>query len=261
MRTLTCLALVCLWTCHAVAEPEIKGSAPELTQFLAGVPKTAAITAEAEVRVPAHRAVLSLRITTEHKSLQEALRYNNEVRGKLSERLKGLGISADRIQASRFSSTPKYGMFAEKAKSYRVENQVRITVNDDKEFQSAAGMVDLWSEVQYTGVEFEYTDRDASKQKALSQACDNANERRKMYEEKFGVKLTPVRFNEGDIAQMELGRDYSGSSYGSRAANEAPAAPATRPYSSMTSSEGSASSFGELVYTARVTVECSVQSK
>jgi hypothetical protein len=128
MQKLTTLGFVLLLAIKAHGEPEIKGTAPELAQFLNGVPKTVAVTGEAEVRVPANRAVLSLKVVTENRSLQEALRANAELRGKLTEYLKKLGIPADRIQASKFSSTPKFGMFGEKAKSYRVENEMRTSV-------------------------------------------------------------------------------------------------------------------------------------
>ena len=99
MRKLAAIGLVSLIGFHAFAEPEIKGTASELAQFINGVPKTVAVTGEAEVRVPANRAVLSLKVVTENKSLQEALRANAELRGKLAEYLKKLSIPADRIQS------------------------------------------------------------------------------------------------------------------------------------------------------------------
>ena len=255
MRKLAAIGLVSLIGIHALAEPEIKGTAPELAQFLNGVPKTVAVTGEAEVRVPANRAVLSLKVVTENRSLQEALRANAELRGKLAEYLKKLGIPADRIQASKFSSTPKFGMFGEKAKSYRVENEMRISVQDEKEFQKATGAVDTWAEVQYDGVEFEYADKEAQKQNAIAKACDNAAERKKIYEDKFGLKLAPARFNEGEVAQRNAGPANYAVAKGDRSStswSSAPSAPAA---------EESVSSFGELVYTARVTVEYSVQPK
>jgi uncharacterized protein YggE len=198
---------------------------------------------------------VTLRVATESRSLQDALRQNQELRGKLADHLKRQGIPADRIQGSKFSSTPKYGMFGEKAKSYRVENMIRVAVQDEKEFQSAAAAVDQWPEVQYGEVEFEYADREALKTKAVSLACDNANERKKIYEQKLGVKLTPARFNEGEVTQKAGEREYD-SSYSRKGPS------GVAPMSSSVggaSIEGSVSSFGELVYTARVVVEYTVQ--
>jgi uncharacterized protein YggE len=171
--------------------------------------------------------------------------------------LKKQGISADRIHAAKFSSTPKHWIFSEKAKSYRIENLMRVAVQDEKEFQGAAGAVDLWTEVQFAGVEFEYADRESSKKRAVSQACDIANERAKMFEEKFGLKLTPRSFSEGIAGQREMQAGNYGIStkqlYTSEAASSA--AP------TAVAADESISSFGELVYTARVTVEYTVQPK
>jgi len=257
MLKLTTFCVVLLVGFQAWAEPEIKGTAPELAQFLNGVPKTVTVTGEAEVRVPANRAVLSLKVVTENKSLQEALRANAELRGKLAEYMKKQGIPADRIQASKFSSTPKFGMFGEKAKSFRVENAMRISVQDEKEFQSATGAVDLWSEVQYDGVEFEYADKETQKQNAIARACDNAADRKKIYEDKFGLKLAPARFNEGEVAQRNAGPANSYASYAGERGLDLKSTSGS--YASATGEY--ATSFGELVYTARVAVEYSVQPK
>lgn len=256
MRKLATISLISLLGIHLLAEPEIKGTAPELAQFINGLPKTVSVTGEAEVRVPANRAVLSLKVVTENRSLQEALRANAELRGKLAEYLKKQGITADRIQASKFSSTPKFGMFGEKAKSYRVENEMRISIQDEKEFQGATGAVDAWAEVQYDGVEFEYADKEAQKQNAIARACDNAGEQKKIYEDKFGLKLTPVIFEGGAAAQENT---VPADSYTGR--NRRAVGVTTLSGSSATAAEESVSSFGELVYTARVTVGYTVQPK
>jgi uncharacterized protein YggE len=257
-------SLACLLAASVIvrAEPEIKGTAPELAQFLSSVPKIVSVTGEAEIRVPVHHAVVTLRVTTENKSLAEALRSNSEMRSKLADRLKQQGIGADRIQASKFSSTPKFGLFSDKARSYRVENTIRVTLLDEKEFQIVASAVDSFAEVQLGGIEFEYTDREALKQKAISRACDNANERKKIYEEKLTLKLTPVSVAEGAIlSQNAANAGYamnektaltSGLRYNSASVN-APAVAEETPES--------VSSFGELVYTAHVTIEYTAQSK
>lgn len=240
----------------ASAEPEIKGTPAELAQYINGVPKTVTVTGEAEVRVPAHRAVVSLRVTTENHSLQEAFRLNLEVRGKITEALKKQGISADRIQPSKFSSTPRFGMFSDKAKSYRVENVVRVTVLDENEFQAAAGTVDAYPEVQYGGVEFEYADKEVLKQQAVAKAIDNAKERAKAYEDKLTLKLTPVSFGEGiPVETNAAAANYANGSYFGKSAEMV----VTERAPSET--EESVSSFGELLYTATVNIEYSVQAR
>src|SRR6267142_5485110 len=183
----TLIAVFCLFIVqHVLAEPEIKGNPNELTQYLSSVPKTVIVTGEAEVRMPADKVIVSLKVSTENKSLHEALRLNNEVRSKVGNYLQKQGIPADRAKASRFSSTPKFGIFGEKAKSYRVDNLVKVAVQDEKELQIAASAVDSWSEVQFLGAEFEHMNKDALKSKAIAEACENAESRRKIFEEKLG---------------------------------------------------------------------------
>ena len=67
----------------ASAEPELKGTAVELTQYLTAVPQLVALTGESEMKVPADRAVVSLMVVTENKSLQEASRLNQEARARM----------------------------------------------------------------------------------------------------------------------------------------------------------------------------------
>ena len=249
------LVLVTVGILHLVAfslfgEPEIKGTASELAQFINGAVKTASVGGESEIRVAASRAVLTLAVITENKLLQEALRANADVRTKVIAQLKQQGISADRIQSSKFSSTPKFGLFGDKAKSYRVENVMRISIQDEKEFRSAAAIVDAFAEVQYGGVEFEYADKEVIKQKAISQACANAGERKKIYEEQLGLKLSPIRFGEGAVSEVEAKAQQSRESeYGRISSGK---------WGSSSSIQETVSSFGEMVFTARVTVEYSV---
>jgi uncharacterized protein YggE len=263
MRTVLNLLLFIL-TCSAVAaEPEIKGTASELAQYLNSLPKSVTIVGEGEVKVPADKAIVSLKVTTESKALEGALRSNQEVRGKLLGHLKKQGSASERVQASRFSSTPRFGWFGEKAKSYRVDNLVKITVQDEKEFQTAASMVDSFPEVQYVGTEFELEGKEALKAKVLAQACDSANDRKKIYEEKFGLQLVPVKFSGGMVTQKmpaNLGNypGAYGSGYGS-ATKESGAAGSIVP--GLPIGEEGVSSFGELVYAAEVTVEFVVRPK
>jgi uncharacterized protein YggE len=261
-KSLLLLLTASMLHCLAAAEPELKGTAAELTQLLANLPKTVTINAEAEVRAPADQAVVTLKVVTDSKSLQEALRANQEVRAKLFAYYKNHNVPPERIHASRFSSTPKFGLFGDKAKSYRVENLVRITVEDEREFQMGATIVDTFPEVQYVGADFEHRDKDALKLKALAQACDNAERKRKLMEEKLGVKLKPERFFNNAAAPIqntEFARHYVGSAYSSGAKSGS----STAGSSGVTDLPGleDVSSFGELVYKAEVTLEYSVQSK
>ena len=258
MRKLLIAGLMMLAWARIEAEPELKGTPADLSQYLAGVPKAVTVTGEAEVRVPADYAWVSLKVSTDSKALQEALRANQEVRARLVNLLKKQDIPAERVAASKFSSTPKFGLFGEKAKSYRVDNVVKVKVLDEKELQAVSSAVDSWPEVQFVGVDFEHTDKEGQKAKAMGLACDNANERKKVFEQKLGLTLTPKGFSGGAVAQNKpmITTGYRGDSYGSASKSPGPSGVSRLPESPQM--EETVSSFGELVYTVSVTVEYEV---
>ena len=241
------------------AEPELKGTPAELTSYLSGLPKLVSIVGESEVKVSADRAVVTLKISTESKSLQESLRLNHEARGRVAALLKENGFGTNQIQAARFSSTQKYGIFAEKAKSHRVDNFLKVTVRDEKEFQAVANTVDRWPEVHFLGIDFEHTNKEALKARAQVQACDNAGERRKIFEDKLGVKLVPKRFVEAALPAPVDRRAYDLTYSRGSGMDKTTSIPAQAV--GVGAVEESGSPFGELIFTARITVEYAVESK
>jgi uncharacterized protein YggE len=148
MRHVITISLGLLFIQRLSAEPELKGSATELAAYLASLPKPVVITAEGEAKAQADKATITLRVVTDGRGLQPTIKANQEGKNRLVSFLKERGVSEDRIQSSRFSSTPKHGLFSDKAKSYRVENQLKVSVLDDKEFQALALAADEFSEIQ-----------------------------------------------------------------------------------------------------------------
>jgi len=260
MKKSLVIVSLCVVVMQLRAEPEVKGTPAELSAYLSGVPKLASLTGESEVKIPADRALISLKVVTENKSLQEALHANQEIRAKMLRTLGENGVSADRVKPSRFSSTPKYGLFGEKAKSYRVENVVKITAEDEKEFRAAANLVDGISEVRYDSIEVEHSNKDELKAKALAQALDKATEKKRIYEEKLGVKLVPKGFTEGVIVvpPLEAGRPYVAKSSSRPSAGLTPL-PAMAPEDIGVTE--APTSFGELIYRGQVTVDYAVEGK
>ena len=256
MRKIVVLLVCGFMASQIQAEPELRGTAFELEKFLSGVPKMVTVTGESEMKLPADRAIVMLRISTENKLLQEALKSNQVSRTKLISYLKNKSIPLDRVQASKFSSTPKYGWFSDKAKSYRVDNFVKVAVQDENEFQAVAGAVDTWPEIQYLSIDFEHSNKDALKSQAVAKACDNATEKKKMYEEKFGVQLTARKFTEGQVE--EKGPVVTADTARPATRAMVSALPAS---SEPAEAEEGTSPFGELTYTVHVTVEYSVESK
>jgi uncharacterized protein YggE len=259
---LTTFAALVLSATALVAEPEIKGTPTELSVYLAAVPRTVMLTAEGEIKVPSDRAMISLAVVTENRSLQEASRANQEIRARLIKTLAGQGIPADRIQASKFSSTPKYGVFAEKAKSYRVENVVKITALDEKEFQAVAQLVDGIAEVRYERISFDHSDRENLKQRAATQAIEKVAEKQKLYESKLGVKLTVKSFEEGagDDGSPIMGRRLAAGMVAKSGSMPMTRGVAFSPGAEVGDVE-LPTSFAELVFKAQLTVEFAVTSR
>jgi len=257
------IPLVCAFamTMAVGAQPELKGTAEQLSQYLQNVPRTVRLTGEAEVKVPADRVLISIKVVTENKSLQEASRVNQELRAKMLRALADKGVPAERIHASKFSSTPRYGMFGEKAKSYRVENVVKITAQDEKDFQTVAGLVDTTPELRYDSIEFEHSDKEGLKKQAITRALDKVTEKGRLYEGKLGVKLTPKGFTEGEVVPVspQEGRKMYGlaNSY----SKAAPAFSSAAGEVAGGVGEETPTSFDELVYRAVVSVEYAVESK
>ncbi len=234
----------------------MKGSAAELAAYLAGLPGRVSLVGEAEVKVPADRALITLRVVTEHRSLQDASRTNQEIRARILRTLAEQGLPNERVKPSRFSSTPRYGMFRDKARSYRVENAVRITALDEKEFQTVAGLVDAIAEVRYESIEFDHANKEEFKRNALAQALDKVGAKKRFYEETLGVRLTPKSFEESAITPIaqELRRMSSVKS-------ESPSFVSSLPQPAETQVEELPTSFSELVIRGRVVVEYTVEKK
>src|SRR5687768_7747459 len=194
------------------AEPELKGTLGEVREHLAAMDRIVTVSGDAEVKSPADRAIVTLRLTSESKSLQEALKANQALRGKLVNTLKERGIATERIDARKFSSTPRHWIFSEKVKSYKVENLVKVTVVEERELQDTARMLDELNGVEYAGMEFEHSKKQEMKRKALAQALEAASARKNVYEEQLAITLTPMKFSESTgMSPARAPRAYGGS--------------------------------------------------
>jgi uncharacterized protein YggE len=248
MKQILFVVILCLNHVLSAAEPELRGTVTEVRQHLEAGDRMVVVSGEGEVKSPADRAIVTLRLISVSKSLQEALKANQTLRTKLVNTLKERGIPADRIDAGKFSSTPRHGVFSDKVKSYRVENQVKVAVLEEKELQETARMLDELEGLEYGGMEFEHSKKQELKRKALAEALESASARKKVYEERLALILTPVKFSENVTAappRMESAR-----------------APALAGYSSLDGRESEpVTGFGEMVFSAQVTVQYSVSGR
>lgn len=260
-------AAVFLTFVSAIAEPEIKGSPTELKAYLSGLPGTVQIVGEGEIKVTADEAVISLRIDTENKSLADASKLNQGIRTQLAAFLKEQGIGAERIQPAPFSSTQKTKMFSDKVKSHKVSTLVKVTTHNEQEFQAVTKSVDRFEEVTYVQAEFEHTDKAALKTKATEKACDDAERKKRVYEEKLNVKLAVKNIQDQKQAAVPMLRKVyeqsdglltSGLRYTGVMGGTAPSAGHADLRAEVSEEE---TPFGELVFSARVLVEYTVEPK
>lgn len=263
----------CLVAGSVFAQAELKGTPAELALLLTNAPRSVLVTGESEIQVQADRAVLSVQITTTAKELGAALRANEQVRSKFTKLLAGQGIDAGQVKASKFSSTEKHAVFSDKVKSHRVSNLLKVTARNEKEFQVVADAIDSLTEAQYLGVEFERSDSEDLKAKAIAQAIDNANQRKQVFEGKLGLKLTVRGFWDpsgapppGPTIQKATnptrgyGFDwYLGNSLVLGGASDYSDSAVT--LRALAQRGESGSSFGELTFRSRVIIEYSAQGK
>lgn len=250
MRSILAAVIVLSLTGVVCAEPSLTGTASELANYLSAVPQSVAVTGKAEIKVAADRAVLTLKVITEDKTLTGALKKNQGIRNDVKTSLEKGGIAADRIKGSRFSSTPNYGLWSDKVRSYKVENIITVKVSDEGEFQLVAAELDKHPEMTYLGMTFERSDQTELKQKAIAQACEAAVAKVKLFEEKLGVKLTTVAFSQPTFGVVIAGLENAGG-YGN-----------VSNFSKVASSRGESgeeaavSQFDEMTFTAEVTLTC-----
>lgn len=245
---------LCVTSALPAAEPELKGTVAEVRQHLATLDRVVTVAGESEVKSPADRAIVTLRLTEEDRFLHDALKSNQALRTKLVAALTARGIAADRIDAGKFSSTPRNWIFSDKVKNYKIETLVKVTVLNEAELQETARVLDELDRVEYGGMEFEHSKKEELKRKALSEALDSATARKKVYEEQLGVALTPYKFTENvTMAPSRLAGVQGGS-------DPSPSKSGSAPFGYSTAHE-SASGFGEKLFTAQVLVQYTVGTR
>lgn len=242
----------------AFAQPELKGSPNELRHFLHPSDKIVTLSAEAEEKAYSDRAIISLVITSEDKQLSVSISNNIAIRESISQQLVTAGINPEHIKSSKFSTSPQYGWFGKKPDSYKVVNRMAVTITEESQLKSIAGVADSKEEIELSDIAFEHSKKDALKNQVKKLALDKVMKQKTLYENSLGVTLTPVSFRDNRLwikgtqgAQMleevvmtasKRSRSYSDNSV-SHIQAQAP--------------RSVGSSFDEIVYTAEIFVDFS----
>jgi len=204
----TIIAGLCLITGIAFAEPKLEGTAKELEKYLSGVDKTVTIQGSAETRTSSDKAIIQLVVETEAISLEKALKDNSSIRQGVRALLKKAGVSDESVRGSRFSSTPEYGFFSDKPKSYKVKNSLSIVVTSEAQMISVAAISDKDENVRYLSSKADVGEsRLTIRAKLLKDALKSAKTKAEVYQTELGVKLTPVSFTETWHDAVNLGQN------------------------------------------------------
>ena len=256
MKNITFGFVLLVLSSICLAKPEVKGNPEDLRAFLHPSGQVVTITRTAEERYYSDMAIVSLVVTTEHKRLSDAIGMNSAQRNVIIKQLMGVGIDAEHIKTSRFSTSPQYGWFGDKPSSYKFVNRMAISIFDEGHLKEIASVADANEEIEFSGTLFEHTKKDEVLSKLRNQALEKVLAQKAFYEEALGVKLTPTNFRDADV-------HYEGTE-GAVALNyavlKADQRGSSKSYSSSKSAvkSPSATSFDEVRYEATVSVDFSI---
>jgi len=196
----------------ASAQPTITGTPAEIRQLLGmptNPPRIVTIRGFAEETAYTDEAIVSLIVTTERRSMAEALEANATLRAQIAQTLTNAGIDPDSINNSRFSTSPQFGPFGRNPSEYQVVNRMEITATAEAHLVALGNVVDSNDDVTFGGTEFEHSEKEAFEDQVRQKALDNAIEEQAFYEESLGIELRPVGFRSGPVAFSPRGRFMS----------------------------------------------------
>lgn len=186
----------------SLAQAQLSGTPDELREFLHPRPNTVNINGEGELTAYKDIAKISLMVTSEERSLSEAMEVNQALRLELIQQFVAAGIPADDINNSKFSSSPQFGLFGRNPNSFEVSARMEIEVNSEEHLQLLAAAADEHDEVKFESTEFEHSDEDAFEDQVREMALQDVMAQKTYYESSLGLELKAVNFFYGGIRQM-----------------------------------------------------------
>lgn len=189
----------------AQAQPELKGTPEELREFLHPEGRHVRIEGEAELKAYSDRAIVSLLITTEDRLLSKAIAANTELRETIAAQLTAEGIAANDIKSSRFSTSPQYGWFGDKPKTFEVVNRMAVRIATEAHLGAIAAVADANPEIDLSDLSFEHTKRDEFNQQVKMDALADVMKQKAHYEDALGLTLVPVSFGDAQTHRYPTG--------------------------------------------------------
>lgn len=187
------LAAALLLPLSAAAETELRGTPTARAGLLLPERQTVTLTGEARIDQPVESGIVTVGIRTRHARLHEALTENHNIRAEILGHLTNSGIPAGSITGSRFSTTPRYGLFSSKPKEYEVDNILYIPVRKESQLQAVAELCDSYRDLYFAGITLDHKDL---KERLLNSALADLQTRRAIYEKSLSIRLQPISFSE-----------------------------------------------------------------
>lgn len=259
MKKLMALLLVSCLPLASVAQTELKGSPHELRQFLHPTPRTMTIHGDAEEKAYTDKAILSLVITTEKKTLSDSITANGNLRDRIKKQLINNGIKADAIKSAKFASSPQYGWFGKKPSKFEVVNRMAVSITQQNQLQAVAAIADKFPEVELNATTFEHTKKDQLNQLVKQKALDKILKQKAFYEKSLGIKLTPIGVRDSNIQRVATrGAKLFSKAMTPKAMRTGMAKPAVadKPIPAPT-----APSFDEIKYRAKLSVDFKIEAR
>ena len=186
----------------SLAQAQLSGTPDELREFLHPRPNTVNINGEGELTAYKDVAKISLMITSNERSLSQAMQVNQALRLELIQEFIAAGIPADAINNSKFSSSPQFGLFGRNPNSFEVSARMEIEVVSEEHLQLLAAAADEHDEVDFQSTAFEHSEQDAFEDQVTQMALQDVMAQKAYYESSLGLELKAINFFYGGIRQM-----------------------------------------------------------
>ena len=180
------------------AEPEIKGTAEELTKFINGVSSTTTVRVSSKKTVKSDKVLVHFVISSSEDSLKEAIDENVQILTRIKQQLNSIGINSKSISPKAFSTLPSYSFYSKKPTSYKAKKTVSVEVQSENDLVKVLGVLDNFKdETRFLRMTFEFSEREKIEKELLLKNFDKAAERKVIFEKGLGVKLRIKTFTEG----------------------------------------------------------------
>ncbi len=154
--------------------------------------RTVRVSGHGEARAVPDLARVSVGVTTQAASAQEALAQNSRQMNELVARVKELGIVPKDLATSGFSIGPRYTRDGQTVVGYQVTNRLTVTIRDIAKAGPLLDKVVAAGANQVSGIGFEISDPKTLLAEARKRAVADARDKAEQLVAEAGAKLGRV---------------------------------------------------------------------